>query len=93
MSERTLVVDHLKFHYEGLCNIGELYTFISTWFYEKGWDWYEKLNEEMGHSVILITHETYTAEHAERIINIHDGKIKSDNIVKNRRKIHKHLIK
>ena len=51
-----------------------------------------KLHQQ-GHTILMITHETYTAEHAERIINIHDGKIKSDNIVKNRRKIHKHLIK
>ncbi len=38
----------------------------------------QKLNEEKGHTVILITHETYTAEHARRIINVLDGKIESD---------------
>jgi len=37
----------------------------------------QKLNEE-GHTVILITHETYTAEHAQRIIRMVDGKIESD---------------
>ncbi len=31
-----------------------------------------------GKTVILITHETYTAEYAERIIRIRDGKVESD---------------
>ncbi len=39
------------------------------------------LNEKKGHTILLITHETYTAEHAKRIIRIHDGKIKSDTAV------------
>ncbi|MBI5787003.1 MAG: ABC transporter ATP-binding protein [Candidatus Niyogibacteria bacterium] len=38
----------------------------------------QKLNEERGHTILLITHETYTAEHAERIITIKDGAIESD---------------
>lgn len=38
----------------------------------------QRLNEEKGHTVILITHETYTAEHAQRIIRLRDGKIESD---------------
>lgn len=46
MPERFLIIDHLKFSYEGLFNSGELYTVISSWFFDKGWDWYEKLNEE-----------------------------------------------
>ena len=37
----------------------------------------QRLNQS-GHTVILITHETYTAEHARRIIRMHDGKIESD---------------
>ena len=32
-----------------------------------------------GHTVILVTHERKTAEHAERIIHIMDGEIDSDN--------------
>lgn len=44
----------------------------------------EDLNEEKGHTVILITHETYTAEHAERIIRLRDGKVESDSKVKRR---------
>jgi putative ABC transport system ATP-binding protein len=45
----------------------------------------QKLNKELGHTVILITHETYTAEYAERIIRLHDGEIESDKKVENRR--------
>ncbi|MBI2572783.1 hypothetical protein HYV86_02900 [Candidatus Woesearchaeota archaeon] len=46
MADRTLVVDHLKFSYEGLFNAEELYAVISTFFFEKGWDWNEKINQE-----------------------------------------------
>jgi len=45
----------------------------------------QKLHNEMGHTVILITHETYTAEYAERIIRLRDGMIESDTKVLNRR--------
>ena len=44
----------------------------------------QTLNEKMGHTIILITHETYTAEHAERILFMRDGKIESDRRVDNR---------
>jgi len=37
----------------------------------------KKLHEK-GHTIILITHETYTAEYANRIIHLRDGKIESD---------------
>ncbi len=46
MGERYLVVDRLKLSYEGLFNASELYNLIVSFFYEKGWDWYEKFNEE-----------------------------------------------
>lgn len=46
----------------------------------------QKLNEEKGHTIILITHETYTAEHAERIIYIKDGLVESDRRVDKRLK-------
>lgn len=45
----------------------------------------QKLNKEYGHTIILITHETYTAEYAERIIRLHDGEIISDEKVLNRK--------
>jgi len=45
----------------------------------------QHLNEKHGHTIILITHETYTAEHAQRIIHILDGKIDSDKKVDHRR--------
>ena len=38
----------------------------------------DKLNRELGHTIILITHETETAKHASRIISIKDGKIVGD---------------
>jgi len=37
----------------------------------------QKLNKE-GKTIILVTHETYTAEHAKRIIKIKDGRIIED---------------
>ncbi len=40
---------------------------------------------EQGHTIILVTHETYTAEFAERIIRLKDGKMESDVKVENRR--------
>jgi putative ABC transport system ATP-binding protein len=42
------------------------------------------LNNE-GHTIILVTHETFTAEHARRIIYVKDGHIVADDPVKNRR--------
>ena len=41
-------------------------------------DTLQNLNEKNGHTIILITHETYTAEHAERIIRMKDGLVESD---------------
>lgn len=46
---------------------------------------FQKLNSEQGRTILLITHESYVAEHAERIIHIIDGSIVSDEKVKNRR--------
>jgi len=45
----------------------------------------ENLNQE-GKTIILVTHEKYTAEYAERIIDIKDGRIVLDDKVKVRRK-------
>ena len=45
----------------------------------------QRLHDELGHTVLLITHETFTAEHADRMINIVDGKVESDKKIKNRR--------
>lgn len=44
----------------------------------------QSLNEEKGKTVVLITHETFTAEHAERIIRLKDGEIESDIRVRKR---------
>ncbi len=43
----------------------------------------QRLNDE-GKTVILVTHEKYTSQHAKRIIHIKDGLIVSDEAVKER---------
>ncbi len=53
----------------------------------------QRLNEEEGHTVVLITHETHTAEHAERILHIIDGALDRDVKVAQRRKIGDALLK
>jgi len=45
----------------------------------------QRLHDELGHTVLLITHETFTAEHADRMIYIVDGKVERDEKIKNRR--------
>lgn len=52
----------------------------------------QKLNDA-GHTVILITHETYTAENAKRIIRLSDGLIQSDELVTKRRVAQEKFIK
>jgi putative ABC transport system ATP-binding protein len=44
----------------------------------------QKLNDA-GNTIILVTHETYTAEHADRIIKVKDGLIVGDYLVENKR--------
>lgn len=44
----------------------------------------QALNNQ-GHTIILVTHETYTSEHAKRIIKIMDGLIVDDYAVASRR--------
>ena len=44
----------------------------------------DKLNQQ-GQTIILVTHETYTAEYAERLIKLKDGKLEKDEKIKNRK--------
>jgi putative ABC transport system ATP-binding protein len=44
----------------------------------------QELNNQ-GRTIILVTHETYTSEHAKRILTMKDGQIFSDEPVRNRR--------
>jgi len=43
----------------------------------------QELNDQ-GHTIILVTHERYTAEHAKRIIRVRDGEIEDDAAVTTR---------
>jgi putative ABC transport system ATP-binding protein len=47
----------------------------------------QRLNER-GKTIILVTHETYTSEHAKRIIRLHDGHVVGDGLVAERRIAH-----
>jgi putative ABC transport system ATP-binding protein len=50
---------------------------------------FQKLNEEHGRTIVLITHEPDVAEHAQRIINVRDGVILSDSKAHPRRRAHR----
>lgn len=52
----------------------------------------QKLNDE-GHTIVLVTHEKYTSEMAQRIIQMKDGKVVSDEKVIDRRLAKNGLIK
>ena len=51
---------------------------------------FQRLHIGEGRTIVLITHEPYVAQHAERIIHIRDGEIVSDEKVKNRRIVNNH---
>ncbi|MDP2631010.1 MAG: ABC transporter ATP-binding protein [Candidatus Uhrbacteria bacterium] len=53
-------------------------------------DTFQRLNMKEGRTIVLITHEPYVAEHAQRIIHIRDGAIIEDSSVKNRRIANNH---
>ena len=48
---------------------------------------------EVGHTIILVTHELYTSEMAKRLIRIRDGQIISDEPIKERKLAKNGLIK
>lgn len=50
---------------------------------------FQRLHSEQGRTIVLITHEPYVAEHAQRVIQIRDGEIVTDNANHKRRIIDK----
>lgn len=44
----------------------------------------ERLHSDLHHTIVLITHESYTAAHAERMIKLQDGEILSDSPIEER---------
>ncbi len=49
---------------------------------------FQALNKQ-GHTILLVTHETYTAQYAQRVLKMKDGKIEKDFKVANQRLIEK----
>ncbi len=47
---------------------------------------FEELHSE-GNTIILVTHEEYIAEHADRIIRVRDGNVEKDEQVRNRKRL------
>ena len=52
---------------------------------------FQKLNRESGRTIVLITHESAIAEHADRIITVRDGVIVSDTNTHARRNVRHHM--
>ncbi len=48
-------------------------------------DTFQRLHSKQGRTIVLITHEPYVAEHAERIITLRDGELVDDKKNNNRR--------
>ncbi len=51
---------------------------------------FQELNQKHNHTIVLITHELYVAEHADRIIHIQDGLILEDGKNPQRRVVNNH---
>ncbi len=51
-------------------------------------DFFQKLNDD-GKTIVIVTHESYVAQSAKRIIHVRDGQIESDEKVTERRIVSK----
>ncbi len=47
MSEKRLVIDQLRMNYDGLFNVHDYFSLIMAWFYERGYDMFERRNHEI----------------------------------------------
>lgn len=47
MGEKRLIVDQLRLNYSGLMNTSELYKTVLGWFYERGYDMFERRNSQI----------------------------------------------
>lgn len=52
---------------------------------------FQELNNKNHHTIVLITHELYVAQHADRIIHIQDGLIIKDEKNQNKRIVNNDL--
>lgn len=72
MPEQYLVVDRLKLGYEGLFNAAELYNLIVSYFREKGYEWFEGMNQEevtpQGKQIKIIMHPFRKASDYYRLL-------------------------
>ena len=48
-------------------------------------DIFQRLNEERGLTILLVTHEHDIAEYGTRIVSFRDGRVRSDDSVQTRR--------
>ena len=55
-------------------------------------DTFQRLHREQGRTIVMITHEPYVAEHAERVLHIKDGEIVDDIMNSQRRVIGNHHV-
>jgi putative ABC transport system ATP-binding protein len=53
---------------------------------------FQELNKSNRHTIVLITHEPYVAEHADRIIHIQDGMVLEDKENRNKRMAKKNAL-
>lgn len=94
MPERTIVVDTLMLHYNGVFNLNEFYRIQDKFFREKGFDKYEKRNEEQvlkNHRQMMVEMEPWKKinDYAKEVmkINLTMTNVKDVVVVKDNHKV------